>query len=126
MNVKLSRALAVVFGIALPALGVVRNWTLPNGDVAGFLVDLATGALLLFGAWKVGEKERTGQRFLAAAWGLTIGLFYSSLANQISQMWSGEAVEAPISQEWTVVATSVGLILAIVGLISGLRSTRNY
>jgi hypothetical protein len=126
MNIGFSRTLAIIFGVGLPMLGIVRHWTSANGDPSGFFVDLLNGAFLLFGAWKVGEKERSGQRFLAAAWGLTIGLYYSSLAEQIDKLKIVELVEAPISPEWVLAATSLGLLIAVIGLISSLRSTRKH
>jgi len=126
MNVKFSRTLAIIFGILLPLLGIVRNWTTPKGDMGGFFADLAAGGLLLYGVWRVAEKERSGQRFLAAGWGLTVGLMYASLEQQIEALYAGTVAEAPIPAEWAVALTGTGFLLSIVGLISGLRSTKKH
>jgi len=126
MDVKFSRTLAIIFGVLLPLLGIVRNWTTPKGDAAGFFVDLAAGGMLLYGVWRVAEKERSGQRFLAAGWGLTVGLIYASLEQQVEALYAGTVAEAPIPAEWSVALTAFGLLLSIVGLVSGLRSTKKH
>ena len=126
MNVGSSRWLAIAFGVLIPVLGIVRNWTEAKQDIAGFFGDIAIGAFLLFGAWKAGQNVRSGQRYLAAGWGMTCGLFYTSLANQIKAM--GEPVQTDImfGPEWSATFTSMGLLVAIIGLIASLRSTRNH
>lgn len=128
MNVKFSRWLAMVFGALLPVLAIVRNWSLDKQDLTAFFADVTSGAFLLFAAWKVGEKERVGKRYLAAAWGLVCGLFYSSLAYQVMAIMSAgkpEIGEPFIPPEFSAVATGLGLLIVIVGLISSLRSDRS-
>ncbi|MFL6468002.1 MAG: hypothetical protein ACJ72Z_08600 [Pyrinomonadaceae bacterium] len=125
MSTGFSRWLAILFGVLIPLLGIVRNWTMEKQDVTAFFVDILTGTFLLFSAWKVGQKERTGRRYLAAAWGLTCGLFYSGLANQITEMQKPAAlVEPTIGPEWIVMGTGTALLLALAGLITSLKSTR--
>ena len=50
MDIGLSRTLAIILGSALPLLGFVRQSTNENADAASFLIDLALGILLLYGA----------------------------------------------------------------------------
>ncbi len=126
MNVRLSKMLAYIFGIGLPVLGIVRNWTLPNGDPAGFFIDLAAGGFLLYGAWKTGEKERSGQRYLAAGWGLTVGLIYAGIEEHVRNLGKEQALAAPIAPEWVIGAAGLALVAAIGGLITSLRSTRKH
>jgi len=126
MNLGFSRTLAIIFGTALPLMAFVRMLTATNRDPVGFFADLIAGAFLLVGAWRAGEVPHSGQRFLAAAWGLTIGLLYSSLYAQIQTMWSPSIVEPPISPEWAVAATSLVLLVAVIGLIACLRSARKH
>ena len=123
MNLGFSKTLAVIFGTALPLLGIVRNFT-TQADAAVFFVDLIAGAFLLVGAWRVGVASHSGQRYLAAAWGLTIGLFYSSLYTQIQMLSQPALVEPPIPPVWALGATGFGLLLSILGLIACLRSIR--
>ncbi len=126
MNLGFSRVLAIVFGTALPLLGMVRNLML-EPDAGSFFPDLVAGAFLLVGAWRVGVSPHSGQRFLAAAWGLTIGLFYADLHDQIEAMYRPVIVEAPtpfIPPELAIAASGFGLLMAILGLIGCLRSTR--
>lgn len=126
MNVRFSRALAIIFGIALPVLGVVRNWTTPNGDAAGLFIDLAAGSLLLYGVWRVAENEHSGQRFLAAGWGMAVGLSYASMTRHIEEMSVASSVAAPILPEWSLATVAVALLVSIVGLVSSLRSIRRH
>jgi hypothetical protein len=126
MDLGFSRTLAIIFGTALPLLGIVRMFTGTSGDPTGFFVDLVNGAFLLVGAWRVGVVAHSGQRFLAAAWGLTVGLFYASLQAQIQAMSKPSVIETPIPPEWAAAGTGFGLLLSIIGLITCLRSTRKH
>ena len=126
MDIGFSRTLAIILGAALPLLGFIRQITTATGDATGFFTDLVVGIFLLFGAWKVGEKTHTGQRYLAAAWGMTVGVFISTLAAQISGLGQVEPVAPPISRSWLTVSAGLGLILATVGLITSLRSTKKH
>src|SRR5436190_2903551 len=128
MNVKFSRWLALVFGALLPLLAIVRNWSLDKQDLWAFFTDVASGAFLLFAARKVGENERVGKRYLAAAWGLVCGLFYSSLANQITAIMSvgsSEMVEPPMPPELLAAMTGIGLLIVLTGLVLSLGSDRS-
>ena len=125
MNLGFSKTLAIILGTALPLLGIVRNFT-AQADPAAFFVDLIAGAFLLVGAWRVGVAAHSGQRYLAAAWGLTIGLFYSSFYAQIQMLSKPVLVETPIPPVWGVVGTGFGLFVAILGLIACLRSIRKH
>lgn len=127
MNVGFSRWLAIAFGVLIPLLGIVKNWTDAKPDVTGFVADIALGTFLLFGAWKVGENERSGQRFLSAAWGLTCGLLYESLVSQLNALvTSGQDDTLFGTFAASATAASLGLLIAIVGLISSLKSTRTH
>ena len=123
MNLGFSKTLAIIFGTALPLMAIVRNFAAQT-DPAGFFVDLIAGAFLLVGAWRVGVVPHSGQRFLAAAWGLTIGLFYSSFYAQWLMMSNPVSVEPPIPPGYALAATALGLFVAILGLIASLRSIR--
>ncbi len=125
-GVALSRWLAVLFGLAIPMLGVVRNRITSQTDPLSFFVDLVTGGFLLYGAWRVGQSERSGQRFLSAAWGLACGILYSSLVLQIEIIRKSEVSEAPLRPEWVAALTGLGLVAMLVGLITSLRSTKRH
>src|SRR5262245_60647255 len=117
MNLGFSRVLAIIFGVALPLLGIVRNWT-SEQDAATFFADLVAGAFLLVAAWRLKVSAHSGQRFLAAAWGLTIGLFYSSLYVQAQGVWKPVTEEPPLPLEFSIAVSSFGLLMAILGLIA--------
>jgi hypothetical protein len=125
MNLGFSKTLAIIFGTALPLLAIVRNFT-TQSDPVGFFVELVAGSFLLISAWRVGMVAHSGQRFLAAAWGLTVGLFYSSLYAQWLMMSKPPLVEPPIPPGYALAATGLGLVVAILGLITCLRSIRKH
>ena len=126
MDLGFSRMLAFIYGTALPLLGFVRMLTATNRDPVGFFVDLIAGAFLMVGAWRVGVTAHSGQRYLAAAWGLTVGLLFSSLYREIQSMWVSAMVESPIPPEGVVAGIGLALFGAVIGLITCLRSIRKH
>ena len=123
MNLGFGASLAYVMGVLLPVLGIVRNWTANETDPGAFFADLLCGGLLLFGAAKTRQRPHTGQRFLSAAWGLTFGIFYASLMLQLQPKTSGIAdAQGFIPEEYLIVPTIVGLLIAVIGLFVSLRS----
>ena len=124
MSVGFSVWLAMILGVLIPLQGIVGNWTQEKPDPGSFFADLVCGAFLLFGAFKTRQKERTGRRFLSAAWGLTLGLLYSNLMVQLTPVEVRTIVETPIPAEVVTLVTILGVLIALIGLISSLRSTR--
>jgi hypothetical protein len=125
MNLGFGVSLAYMMGVLLPVMGIVRNWTSNEIDPGAFFADLLCGGLLLLGAVKTGQREHTGQRFLTAAWGLTFGIFYASLMQQLQPKTGVIAsTEGYIPEEYLIVPTLVGLLISIVGLLVSLRSIR--
>ena len=75
------------------------------------------GALLFYGAWRTGRDVRSGQRFLAAAWGLACGFGYYSFFGQLQSMGRHEVDPAPISSGWVAVIKGVAWTFAILALV---------
>lgn len=121
MTITFSRRLAIIFGILTPLAETVRRWRqLGQLSVWPFwLDDYFIGALLLYGAWRVSKDIRSGRRFLAAAWGFTCGMAYSSFFSQLERL--NEPDPAPIPSAWVAVIKGVGLALAILALVGSLR-----
>jgi len=121
MTIYFSRRLAVIFGILAPLAETVRRWRqLGQLSVWPFwLDDYFMGALLLYGAWRVSKDIRSGRRFLAAAWGFTCGMGYSSFFAQLERL--NDPDPAPISSAWVAVIKGVGLALAILALVGSLK-----
>lgn len=125
MNLGFSSSLAFVLGILLPVLGLVRGATATDADLPAFFADLICGGMLLFGAVKTRQRAHSGQRFLAAAYGLTFGVFYSSVMVQLQPRIGGIApAEGDIPSEVMIVPTVLGLLVAGIGLLTSLRSIR--
>jgi hypothetical protein len=126
MNLGFSASLAFVLGVLLPILGLVRSWTMSDPDASTFIADLMCGGMLLLAAVKTRQRAHTGQRFLAAAYGLTFGMFYSGLMFQLRPRVEPVArPDGSIPEEWMIVPTIVGLLITGVGLLTSLRSIRS-
>ena len=84
-----SRNLAIFLGIITPLLETIRRWHTWQENPPAFFDDYILGALLLYGAWRVGKDAQSGQRFLAAAWGgfFWNGLFKFLLAARANKTW---------------------------------------
>ena|SRR5882672_9701431 len=124
MTIAFSRRLAIIFGILTPLAETVRRWRqLGQLSVWPFwLDDYIIGALLLYGAWRVSKDIRTGRRFLAAAWGFTCGMAYSSFFAQLGRL--NEPDPAPIPSTWVAVIKGMGLALAILALVGSLKQAK--
>ena len=116
MNILFSRNLAIVLGIITPLLETIRRWHTWQEDPLSFFDDYVLGVLLLFGAWRVKRNARDGQKFLAAGWGLALGMAYGSFNFQLQQVRVGAIDPAPVSTEWVAVIKGVGLALVLIGL----------
>src|SRR5215510_2774118 len=121
MTIAFSRRLAIIFGILTPLAETVRRWRqLGQLSVWPFwLDDYIIGALLLYGAWRTGKDIRSGRRFLAAAWGFTCGMAYSSFFAQLERL--NEPDPAPIPSIWVAAIKGVGFALAILALVGSLK-----
>ena len=124
MTIAFSRRLAVILGVLTPLAETVRRWhQLGQISVLPFwLDDYLIGAMLLYGAWRTGRDIRSGRRFLAAAWGFTCGMAYSSFFAQLERL--NEPDPAPISSAWVAVIKGVGLALAILALVGTLKRSK--
>ena len=123
MNLGFAASLAFVLGILLPVLGLVRSQITEDSSVWAFIADLLCGGMLLLGAVRTRKRLHSGQRFLTAAYGLTFGIFYSSLILQMQPRT--EIIVRPdglISSEMMIVPTIGGLLISGVGLLISLRS----
>jgi hypothetical protein len=124
MTIAFSRRLAVILGVLTPLAETVRRWH-QLGQISAlpfWLDDYFIGAMLLYGAWRTGKDIRSGRRFLAAAWGFTCGMAYSSFFAQLTRL--NEPDPAPIPSTWVAVIKGVGLALAILALVGSLRRLR--
>jgi hypothetical protein len=121
VNLRFSRDAAFALGVLTPIAETVRRWGTWRDEPAAYFDDFFLGGLLLYGAWRVWQNPRAGQRFLAAGWGFACGMVYGSFFSQLQRIRLGEADPAPISSEWVAVIKGVGFALAIVSLAASLR-----
>jgi hypothetical protein len=121
MMISFSRYLALVLGIVTPLAETIRRWSTWRSDPPALFDDYILGALLLYGAWRVGRDARSGQRFLAAGFAFMCGMAYYSFFSQLHNLRTGIPDPAPISSTWVAVIKGIGLALAVVGLAFSLR-----
>lgn len=119
--ISLSRYLAIVVGILTPLAETVRRWGTWRENPPALFDDYILGALLLYGAWRVGKDARAGQRFLAAGWAFMCGMAYGSFFEQVHRYRLGMTDFAPISSLWVAVIKGAGLALGIAALVLSLR-----
>jgi hypothetical protein len=121
MMISFSRYLALVLGIVTPVAETIRRWNTWQADPPALFDDYILGAFLIYGAWRVGQNARTGQRFLAAGFAFMCGMAYYSFFGQLQNLRTGIPDPAPISSTWVAVIKGIGLALAVVGLALSLR-----
>lgn len=121
MTISFSRYLAIVIGVFTPLAETVRRWSTWREDPPALFDDYILGALLLYGAWRVGKNARMGQRFLAAGWAFMCGMAYYSFFGQLHNIKLGVPDPAPISSTSVAVIKGIGLALGVIGLITSLR-----
>ena len=125
MTLSFSRRVAIVFGVITPLAETVRRWhQLGELQYLPFwLDDYILGAFLLYGAYRAGKDAKTGQRFLAAAWGFVCGMVYASFFSQLTQLH--EPDPAPIPSVWVAVIKGVGFAIAVLALIGSLKESEH-
>ena len=119
-TLSFSRSLALCLGVITPLLETIRRWSTWWEDPPSFFDDFILGGLLIFGAWRVGNDARSGQKFLTAAWGFMCGMVYASFFGQLQDMRLGEIDPAPVSSATVAVIKGIGFALAILGLVTSL------
>jgi hypothetical protein len=121
MTINFARYLAYVGGVLAPVAETIRRWHTWRSEPPALFDDYIIGALLLYGAWRVGRNARTGQRFLVAAWGFACGMGYASFFGQLYANSRGVVDPAPISGSSVAIIKGVAFTLAILALIASLR-----
>ena len=121
MTIGFSRFLALFLGVVTPVLETIRRWSTWHENPPALFDDYVLGGFLLYGAWRVGRDPVDGQRFLAAAWGVALGMVFLSFFGQFHSLRIGVADPAPVSSEWVLIVKGVGFALVLLGLIASLR-----
>jgi hypothetical protein len=119
---RYSRTLAVVFGILVPIAETVRRWNTWRSEPLALFDDYVLAALVLYGAWLAGRDFRSGQLFLAAAWGIVCGVGYGSFLGQLQRLQTGEPDPAPIPSVWVAVIKGVMLAMVLAALVATVRA----
>ena len=138
-TVAFSRRLALVAGVVLPALEMIRRWQEWPGPIdtwPTWIDDVVIGALLIFGAWlsrprgavrgvEMKGKPRPGRSsWLTAAWGFACGAgFGSTLAQFHFVINPPYEYHDPtgLAHGWMVLLKAGLVGIGLLGLISSMR-----
>lgn len=122
VGLTFSRRLALVVGVFTPLAETIRRWHQLGQPSAWpmWFDDLLLGGFLLYAAWRTGRDPRSGQSYLAGAWGVTAGMAYVSFFGQLQRL--SEPDPAPIGAAWVVGIKGIGLLLAITALVVTLKA----
>ena len=104
----------------MPIAETIRRWSTWRESPPALFDDYILGGLLLYGAWRVTKDARSGQRYLAAAWGFMCGMAYYSFFDQLHHYQLGIADPAPISSGWVATIKGFGFAIGITALIFSL------
>ena len=121
MTINFARWLAYVGGVLAPLAETIRRWGTWRDNPPALFDDYVIGALLVYGAWRVGKDARGGQKFLVAAWGFACGMGYASFFGQLYANAHGVADPAPISGAAVGAVKGVAWGLSILALVASLR-----
>jgi hypothetical protein len=119
-----SKALAFSLGVLIPIAETIRRRSqlLQINNLAYWFDDYILGGILLFAAWKAKRNPLDGQKYLSAAWGLTVGALFLSTLSQVERL--GGTDPSLISPLTIAVAKAVLLIIALSGLVTSLYKIR--
>ena len=108
MFLRISRTLALVTGVLLPAIETWRRWNM-LAEWPSWLDDYIA-AVLLLSAWWAGRRRTADSRpYLMGAWGYTFGMAYMSFFGQ----WNAVSADpSGVAREAVLAFKGFGLALA--------------
>lgn len=117
----LSRRLAFAFGILIPLLETIRRWGV-WGYPPSWLDDYCIGAFLLVAAMRARPPREVhrARAWLAAAWGFTAGIGYTSFFMHLEHIHEPDPGNIP--QFWLTTGIGVGWLIVLVVLFGTLRA----
>jgi hypothetical protein len=121
MTINFARRLAYAGGVLAPLGETIRRWSTWRDNPPALFDDYLIGALLIYGAWRVGRDAHAGQRFLAAAWGVSCGMGYASFFSQLYFNRQGVADPSRLPGEWVAGVKGVAFAVSILALVASLR-----
>jgi hypothetical protein len=115
LSLAANRRLAIVAGILLPALELIRR----ASQLAlwwHWIDDVLIGAALLAAAWAAHARPALARPALAGAWGIASGMGYYSFAGHVLEARARDVSGLP---GWTLAAAvGAGWLLALYALAS--------
>jgi hypothetical protein len=122
MSITANRWLAIVGGILLPSVEVVRRFhqLLDPSMFTAWFDDFLIGGLLLYGAWRTRHEVARGLPYLTAAWGFACGMGYGSFFGQLATLRTQPLDVSGVSGTLAVTFKGVALAIGVIGLITAL------
>lgn len=115
---RLSRDLALGFGVLLPIAETIRRWDeiVELRDVPYWIDDYLLGAFLVLAGFRVWKRGEGGRAQLAAAWGASTGVLALSTLGQWEALRAGDLDPAPIPSGLVLGIKILALLLCVVGM----------
>jgi hypothetical protein len=123
MSIAANRWLAIVGGILVPLVEIVRRWhqLLDPSMLAFWMDDILLGGLLLYGAWRTRRDVVRGLPFLTAGWAFACGMGYGSFFGQLYDLRTQPMDVSGVSGTLAVTIKGVALVFGVIGLITALK-----
>lgn len=125
LRLTVSRSLAILLGVVIPVLEVLRRWGTWWQYPPAFLDDFLLGGFLLVGAWATRPSvNEHGRSVLASAWAFALGMIYCSASVHHQALIRGEPDPAPIPSSWVLAVKLVGLAVTLGAMLLSLLPDR--
>jgi hypothetical protein len=120
--IAFNRWLAIVGGILVPAVEVLRRYhqMLDLSALPFWMDDFILGGFLLYGAWRTRHDIARGMPALTAAWGFACGMGYSSFFAQLATIQTQPTDVSGVSTAMAVTIKGIALAFGVIGLITAL------
>src|SRR5262245_930814 len=120
MSIAFNRWLAIVGGVLVPGVEVLRRYhqMLDLSMLPFWMDDFILGGFLLYGAWRTRHDVARGMPALTAAWGFACGMGYSSFFAQLLDPLNRPLDVSGVSTATAVTIKGIALAFGVFGLIT--------
>jgi hypothetical protein len=123
-NLRLSSIMAFAMGIFLPVAETVRriNQISDYREFFSWFDDYMLGAVLVWSAYKVFNKDKNAVAYLIAAWGIATGGLFLSFLGQFKYYQTDSADPGIFSTTFVTVVKGLILGYMLIGLAKAIKA----